>query len=171
MSASSSASKCLDLARNNADWRARCLRLTDSLIGDAGSHRCSMTACCSARLQGHNERRPELHVPSLHAAFATRPSVARASPAFPQLRLGWRKMSAPAPQSPLPEICVRASPQKARVAACQARRDRSHHVRPARKKGLRLKLNCHNPTSSTKPRKQGCSMKHDPSSFSSRHRR
>jgi hypothetical protein len=46
MSASSSASKCPDIARNNG---ARCLRLIDTLIGDAaGSHRYSMTAAAPA---------------------------------------------------------------------------------------------------------------------------
>jgi hypothetical protein len=46
------ASMCLDLARNNADsYAPRCLRLIDTFIGDAGSHRCSMTAA-APRLQG-----------------------------------------------------------------------------------------------------------------------
>jgi hypothetical protein len=60
MSASYSASKCPDLARKNADWyAARCLRLIDT-FGDAGSHRCSMTRCCSG-FKVHRAK-AELHV-------------------------------------------------------------------------------------------------------------
>jgi hypothetical protein len=48
MSASSSASQCPDLARNNG---ARCLRLIDTLIVDAGSHRFN-DRCCSGFVWG-----------------------------------------------------------------------------------------------------------------------
>ena len=106
MSASSSASKWPDLARNNG---ARCLRLIDTIIGVPAPHRCSN---CFGFVWGGQDVTPG----ALIGAVA------------------------------LSEICVRVSAQKGCVAACQARRDRSHHVRRERKKGLWLKLNCHNPT-------------------------
>jgi hypothetical protein len=80
------------------------VRLIDTLIGDAGSHRYSMTA----------------------AALGEDVTPGRAH---------WRS-----------RVIGSRVGQKACMAACQARRDRNHHVRLERKKGLWLKLKCHNPT-------------------------
>jgi hypothetical protein len=163
MSASCSASNCPNLARNNADWyAARCLRLIDStFIGDAGSHRCSMTA--AAPVSRYNERRPSCM--SLRAAFATRPRAASCVAAFPSASSGVEEDVTPGrslAHSPHRRFAFACRPESACGSVSSAAR-LSHHVRHGRKKGLWLKLNCHNPTSSTKPRKQGCSMKQDPS--------
>jgi hypothetical protein len=113
MSSSCSASNCSDLARNNADlYAARCLRLINTFIGDAGSHRCSMTplllrlqdttsegraACPCAR---HSQTRPR--APSSVAAFPVG-FVWGGGRYHPRALIG---------AFASPEICVRVSPRK-----------------------------------------------------------
>jgi hypothetical protein len=91
MSASCSASKCPDLARNNADWyTARCLRLTDTFIGECRLSSMFNNRCCSGfKVQ---RAKAKLHV----LARGIRNKAARG-----ELRCGlpvsfvwgWRKMS------------------------------------------------------------------------------
>jgi len=164
MSSSCSTSNCSDLARNKADWyAARCLRLIDTFIGDAGSNRCSMTAAAPA--SRYNERRSSCML--LRAAFATRPRAPSSVAAFPSASSGVGGRYHPRAliaHSPHRRFAFACRPESA-CGSVSSAKDRSHHVRHSRKKGPWLTLNCHNPTSSTKPRRQGCSMKHDPSSL------
>jgi hypothetical protein len=156
MSSSCSASKCPDLARNNADlYAARCLRLIDTFIGDAGSHRCSMSAAAPA--SRYNQRRPRAL--SCVAAFPS------ASSGVEEDITPGRSLA----HSPHRRFAFACRPESACGSVSSAARSK-HRVRRSRKKAPWLKLNCHKPTSSTKPRRQGCSMKHDPSTYVRRRR-
>jgi hypothetical protein len=137
----------------------RCLRLIDPFIGDAGSHRCSMTVAAPA--SRYNERRPSCM--SLRAAFATRPARGELRCGLPVgFVRGGGRCHPRAAHSPHRRFAFGYRPESACGSVSSAARSKPF-VRRGRKKGLWLKLNCDNPTSSTKPRKQGCSMKHDPS--------
>jgi hypothetical protein len=129
---------------------------------DAGSHRCSMTRCCS----GFKVQRAKA---KLHILARGIPNKAARGElccgAFPSASSGVEEDATPGrslAHSPHRRFAFGYRPESACGSVSSAARSKPF-VRPGPKKGLWLKLNCDNPTSSTKPRKQGCSMKHDPS--------